>query len=147
MKSIIQEARTISQAIEYGWENAGKPAEFNVKIFEEPQKNFLGFTVKPAKVGIFFYEKPSLKNSSPKDQKEFKYTNSHNQQQHPRFKKAKQYQNNSTQNNQKNNLPMAQEQKQNSYKQRPLNIKGQYKHQETEEFLVQNNNDDFKNKK
>jgi predicted RNA-binding protein Jag len=54
MKSVIQEASSLTKAIEQGWAKAGKPKEFSVKIFEEPIKNFFGFTSKPAKVGIFF---------------------------------------------------------------------------------------------
>lgn len=53
MKSVIHEASSIAKAIEQGWVKAGKPKDFTVKIFEEPQKNFIGFTVKNAKVGIF----------------------------------------------------------------------------------------------
>ncbi len=56
MKSIMEEASSIVKAIEKGWANAGKPKEFSVKIFEEPQKNFIGMTVKSAKIGIFFAE-------------------------------------------------------------------------------------------
>lgn len=53
MRSVIHEAATIAKAIEQGWIKAGKPKDFTVKIFEEPQKNFLGFTTRKAKVGIF----------------------------------------------------------------------------------------------
>lgn len=56
MKSIIQEASSIVKAVEKGWEKAGKPAEFTIKVYEEPQKNFIGMTTKPAKIGIFFQE-------------------------------------------------------------------------------------------
>lgn len=56
MKSIIEEASSIAKAVERGWEKAGKPKEFTVKIFEEAQKNFFGFTKQSAKVGIFFQE-------------------------------------------------------------------------------------------
>lgn len=56
MKSIMQEASSLAKAIEQGWIKAGKPQEFTVKIFEHPKKNFFGFTVKSAKVGIFFNE-------------------------------------------------------------------------------------------
>lgn len=53
MKSVIQEASSIAKAIEQGWLKAGKPKDFSVKVFEEPEKNFFGFTTKPAKIGIF----------------------------------------------------------------------------------------------
>jgi len=52
----MQEASSVTKAIEQGWLKAGKPQEFTVKVFEEAQKNFFGFTVKSAKVGIFFTE-------------------------------------------------------------------------------------------
>lgn len=60
MKSIMQEASSVIKAIEKGWENAGKPKEFSVKIFEEPKKNFIGMTVQSAKIAIFFDEKLSF---------------------------------------------------------------------------------------
>ncbi len=54
MKSVMEEASSIMKAVEQGWNNAGKPKEFTVKIFEEPEKNFIGMTTRSAKVGIFF---------------------------------------------------------------------------------------------
>ena len=56
MKSIVEEASSIMKAIEKGWASAGQPKEFTVKVYEEPQKNFIGMTTKPAKIGIFFTE-------------------------------------------------------------------------------------------
>ena len=56
MKSLVEEASSIFKAIEKAWTRAGKPQSFSIKIFEEPEKNFLGFTKKDAKVGIFFEE-------------------------------------------------------------------------------------------
>jgi len=56
MKSLMEEASSISKAIEKGWLNAGKPAEFTIKVYEEAEKNFFGMTTKPAKIGIFFTE-------------------------------------------------------------------------------------------
>jgi predicted RNA-binding protein Jag len=56
MKSLMEEASSISKAIEKGWTNAGKPKEFTIKVYEEPEKNFIGMTTKPAKIGIFFNE-------------------------------------------------------------------------------------------
>lgn len=67
MKSIMEEASSIAKAIEKGWTRAGKPKEFTVRIFEEPQKNFLHFTVKPAKVGIFFKEQAPVKETRAKE--------------------------------------------------------------------------------
>lgn len=63
MKSVMQEASSVIKAIEKGWETAGKPKEFSVKVFEEPKKNFIGITVQSAKIGIFFSEKLTV----PKD--------------------------------------------------------------------------------
>lgn len=54
MKSLIEEASTITKAVEKAWVRAGKPAEFTIKVFEEPKYNFLGMTTKSAKVAIFF---------------------------------------------------------------------------------------------
>ena len=48
MKSLMEEASSISKAIEKGWTNAGKPKEFTIKVYEEPEKNFIGMTVRPA---------------------------------------------------------------------------------------------------
>src|SRR3990172_3051120 len=73
MNSIMQEASSITKAIELGWIKAGQPKEFTVKIYEEPEKNFFGITTKSAKIAIFFTqeekpkkkEMPKLKPSQP----------------------------------------------------------------------------------
>lgn len=57
MKSIVEEASSLVKAIEKGWIRAGKPQEFTVKVFEDAEKNFFGFTTKSAKVGILFEER------------------------------------------------------------------------------------------
>jgi len=72
MKSIIEEASSISKAIENGWLKAGKPQEFSIKIFEEPIKNFFGLSVKSAKIGIFFQETKSSDIKSPENHLEKK---------------------------------------------------------------------------
>lgn len=54
MRSIIQEASSVTKAIELGWVKAGKPREFNIRVYEEAEKNFFGFTTKQAKIAIFF---------------------------------------------------------------------------------------------
>lgn len=72
MKSIIEEASSIIKAIEKGWEKAGKPETFSVKIYEYPQKNFIGLTTRSAKIGIFFDEKKlelERKHAEPKHEK------------------------------------------------------------------------------
>lgn len=70
MKSIMEEASSILKAIEKGWHNAGQPKEFTVKIFEEPQKNFIGITTKNAKIGLFFNEEQLAKQQAPTKQRE-----------------------------------------------------------------------------
>lgn len=71
MRSIIQEAPSISKAIELGWIKAGKPKDFNVKIFEDAHTRFFGFyTVKNAKVGIFIEDRaPSGRDGGRRPQK------------------------------------------------------------------------------
>lgn len=61
MKSLMQEASSVIKAIEKGWESAGKPNEFSIKVFEEPKKNFIGMTIQSAKIGIFYDEKTPKK--------------------------------------------------------------------------------------
>lgn len=56
MKSIIEEASSITKAIESAWKRADQPNEFSIRIFELPQKNMFGFTTKSAKIGIFYDE-------------------------------------------------------------------------------------------
>jgi hypothetical protein len=56
MKSIMEEASTIFKAIEKAWIRAEKPQSFSVKLLEEPTKNFIGMTVKPAKIAFLFEE-------------------------------------------------------------------------------------------
>lgn len=57
MKSIMEEASSIMEAIQKGWERAGKPQEFSVKVFEDAQTAFFGMrTVKSAKIALFFKE-------------------------------------------------------------------------------------------
>lgn len=57
MKSIIEEASSISKAIEKAWIHAGKPREFSIKVFEEAKVSFLGFTKQSAKIALMFDEK------------------------------------------------------------------------------------------
>lgn len=56
----MQEASSVMKAVEKGWEAAGKPHEFTVKIFEESKKNFLGMTTQSAKIGIFFEDRKNV---------------------------------------------------------------------------------------
>ena len=66
MKSLIEESSSIAKAIEKGWERAGKPQSFEIKVFELPEKNFLGITTKYAKIGIFFSDEKQNTHSSHK---------------------------------------------------------------------------------
>lgn len=56
MKSIMEEASSISKAIEQAWNRAGKPAEFTIKVLETPERNIFGLTTKSAKIALFFDE-------------------------------------------------------------------------------------------
>lgn len=67
MKSVMQEGSSVMKAIEQGWTKAGQPKEFSVKILEEPQKNFIGITIRSAKIALFFDERldQKLANKQP----------------------------------------------------------------------------------
>jgi hypothetical protein len=54
MKSIMEEASSISKAIEKAWLRAGEPQSFSIKVLEKPVKNFFGITKKYAKIAFFF---------------------------------------------------------------------------------------------
>lgn len=70
MKSIMQEASSISKAIEQGWYKAGCPQEFSVRILEEPQKNLMGLiTTRSAKIALFFDEHKPHHTPAPHHQK------------------------------------------------------------------------------
>jgi len=60
MKSIIEQASSIMKAIEKAWNQAEQPKEFSIKIFEKEERNFFGMATKPAKIGIFFGDKPII---------------------------------------------------------------------------------------
>ena len=60
MKSIMEQASSIMKAIEKAWNQAEQPKEFSIKIFEKEERNFFGMTTKPAKIGIFFGDKPII---------------------------------------------------------------------------------------
>jgi len=68
MKSLVQEAASIQKAIEQAWQKAGNPKEFQVKVLEEPERNFLGIVTRSAKVAIVFdiaqVQMPSEKQKS-----------------------------------------------------------------------------------
>lgn len=61
MKSIMEEASTVFKAIEKAWIRAEKPSSFSIKVLEEPVKNFIGMTVKSAKIAFYFDEMPVQK--------------------------------------------------------------------------------------
>ena len=101
MKSIIEEASSIAKAVEQGWIRAGKPQEFTIKVFEESEKNFLGFTTKPAKIAIFFQEQFAFK---PHNQREHR-PHQQNQQQQPQQPRKQQIRPLAHQQNQQQPLP------------------------------------------
>lgn len=79
MKSVMQEASSIAKAVEQAWLSAGKPLEFSIKVLEEPQKNFLGFSIRSAKVALFFDIAPIAK--APSAHRQPKTTGAHPQRQ------------------------------------------------------------------
>jgi len=54
MNSLIQEASSLTKAIELAWEKAGKPHKFSIRVFQESKKNFLGITKENAKIALLF---------------------------------------------------------------------------------------------
>lgn len=54
MKSMLHEASSVIKAIEKAWIDSGKPLEFTINIHEVGEKNFLGFTKRPAIVSIAY---------------------------------------------------------------------------------------------
>ncbi len=54
MQSLVQEAATIEKAVAQAWRKAGNPAQFQVKVLEEPERNFLGMVTRSAKIAIMF---------------------------------------------------------------------------------------------
>lgn len=66
MKSMLQEASSIAKAVDKAWQEAGKPAEFTLKILQESQRNFFGLLKKPAIVSII-YDPRKLPNALKKE--------------------------------------------------------------------------------
>lgn len=54
MKSMLHEASSVIKAIEKAWIESGKPLEFTINIHEMGEKNFLGFTKRPAIVSVTY---------------------------------------------------------------------------------------------
>ena len=69
MKSIMEEASSLSKAIDRAWNRAGKPSKFTVRVLEEPEHNMFGLTVKSAKIALFFDEKSTDGISSYSNEK------------------------------------------------------------------------------
>ncbi|MCA9770178.1 Jag N-terminal domain-containing protein [Candidatus Dependentiae bacterium] len=80
MKSLVEAASSIFKAIEKGWNRAGCPQEFTIKILEKEETNFLGMTRKPAKVALFFVEGQESKPTT-----QYKQKKRFNNQQQKRF--------------------------------------------------------------
>ena len=66
----MEEASTISKAIENAWNRAGQPQEFSVKILEFPKTSFFGLkTSKSAKIAFFFNELTVKVKEQPQQQR------------------------------------------------------------------------------
>ena len=84
MKSIIQEASSIAKAVELGWIKANKPENFSIKILEEAETNFFGFTKKSAKIAIIFDEhQPAARPRTETRHRVDERSNRQNTQQRP----------------------------------------------------------------
>ncbi len=69
MKSIMEEASTITKAIETAWNRAGQPQEFTVKVLELPKTSFFGLkTAKSAKIALIFNEMTAKIKEHPQKQ-------------------------------------------------------------------------------
>ena len=66
MKSMLHEASTVIKAVEKAWVESGKPREFTVTVLEAGEKNFLGFTKRPAVVSIAY--EPQRAGARPQQQ-------------------------------------------------------------------------------
>ena len=64
LRSVVEEASSVAKAIEKAWQNAGKPEEFSVKVFQQAERNLFGFTTKSAKVGIFYNVRHAASSAS-----------------------------------------------------------------------------------
>lgn len=65
---MLHEASSVAKAIEKAWIDSGKPLEFTINIHEVGEKNFLGFTKRPAIVSITYDpRKQPSKNFEKKD--------------------------------------------------------------------------------
>ncbi len=82
MKSIMEEASSVAKAIENAWLRAQKPSEFRVKIFQESEKNFFGFSKKSAKIAFFFEDSRPEYHTKPR----FKQAEKPVQKEHPQKK-------------------------------------------------------------
>ena len=69
MKSVVQEASSVAKAVDAGWRKANKPAEFRVCVMEEGKSGFLGFNSEPAKIVVYFDDKPKAKEQPRRAQK------------------------------------------------------------------------------
>ncbi len=72
MKSIVQQAASITKAIEKAWQRSGCPRNFSVKVLEPGKKNFFGFVSSPAKIAFLFDEKTIAQKEKPKRKERIK---------------------------------------------------------------------------
>jgi predicted RNA-binding protein Jag len=85
MNSIMQEAPSLAKAIEQAWIKAGKPQKFSIRVFEDAEKNFLGFSKKPAKIALLFEKDDIAHKPEPEARKKEARPQSYTQtQQQPR---------------------------------------------------------------
>ncbi len=68
MKSMLHEASSVAKAIEKAWVESGKPGEFTINILELGEKNFFGFTKRPAIVSIS-YDPKKLNERQEREQR------------------------------------------------------------------------------
>lgn len=70
MKSLVHEASTIAKAIDQAWHLAGCPERFTVKVLEQPERNFFGFTTRSAKIALLYEE---LTGSNMREQRDSRH--------------------------------------------------------------------------
>lgn len=69
MKSVVQEASSLSKAFEQAWHKAGKPTQCTVKVLEEAEHNFIGMTKRSAKIALFFEGDEPVKGQAPRSER------------------------------------------------------------------------------
>ena len=91
MKSIMEQAASITKAIEKAWQRSGCPRNFSVKVLEPGKKNFFGFVSSPAKIAFIFDEKTIPQPEGAKKKERVKRSRSTDQRQKPTRPQQKNY--------------------------------------------------------